>query len=339
MTQGGRALVNKLNLAAVQARMTLADYASAAAFRRKVSHLMDQVATAVHPSYPTLAVFPEGIGLYLSFVPFYYQRLQGADSLRAALPALLPQLPHLVREALRWRRLSPAVLALAHAVEAEAMYRETFSDLARSHGLYVQAGSMYTPHVDHDPIGGARPMGKAVYNTAYTFAPTGALLGRTHKVNFAPGLEQALGLSHGALEELRPLETAVGKLGVLICMDGFFRSLVERLDGLGARVLAMPSYEMSRWDARSQVDPSIRQGEQWLRDGLPTMLQGRENLRYGVNPMLVGSILGMEAQGRSTVCAGVPAGGKLPDDAIVAIAPDPTAEAVVSALVQAPWLT
>lgn len=328
----------KLNLVGVQARMTLDDYACGEAFRRKIGALMEQAVRAADPDWPTLVVFPEAIGLYLSLVPFHYRRLAGATSLAAAARALLPVMPRWAWQALCRGRLSPAVIALEHAVEAEAIYRETFSELSALYRVYVVAGSAYLPYVDHDPIGGSRMLSRRAQNTTYTFGPTGAVLGRTHKVHFAPGLEAKLGLTAGTPEALQPVRTAIGNIGVLICMDGFYRSLWERLDGLGAHVLAMPSYEMSRWEQRSWLDPQITQGEQWLRDGMPLLIQGRENIRYGVNAMLVGDVLGLWAEGRTTICANTGDPRPWPPDAIIAMAPDPAGEAVVAACVEAPWL-
>ena len=327
-----------LNLVAVQARMTLADYADGAAFRRKIGALAEQAVMAANPDYPTLVVFPEGIGLYLSFVPFYWSRLAGATSLGQAARALAPVLPGLAWRAVRRRVWSPSIIAVEHAVAAEAIYRETFSEVAARHRIYVVAGSMFLPYVDHDPIGGSRVLDRRARATSYTFGPTGTLLGRTHKVHFAPGLEARLGLTPGAAESLQPMQTAIGNIGVLICMDGFYNSLWERMDGLGTHVLAMPSYEMSHWEQASWLDPQIRQGEQWLRDGMPTLIQGRENIRYGLNPMLVGDVLGLCAEGRSTICANTGDARTWPPEAIIAMAPDPAAEAVVAACVEAPWL-
>ena len=328
----------RLNLVGVQARMTLADYASGEAFRRKIGDLAEQAVRAAEPGAPTLVVFPEGIGLYLSFVPFHYRRLAAARSLAAAAKALAPVLPHFAWQGLRRGVLSPAVIALDHAVEAEAIYRETFSEIAAQYRIYVVGGSMFLPYIDHDAIGGARALDRRTRATCYSFSPTGALLGRTHKVHPAPGLEARLGLTPGAVSDLLPMQTAIGNIGVLICMDGFYRSLWERMDGLGTHVLCMPSYEMSHWEQRSWLDPAITQGEQWLRDGMPTLIQGRENIRYGINPMLVGDILGLYAEGRTTVSMNTGDPRSWPPDAIIAMAPDPTEEAMVAACVEAPWL-
>ena len=279
-----------LNLVAVQARMTLADYADGAAFRRKIGALAEQAVMAANPDYPTLVVFPEGSALTLGFGPFNWARGGGATSLAQAARALAPVLPGLAWRAVRRRVWSPSIIAVEHAVAAEAIYRETFSEGAARHRIYVGAGSMFLPYVDHDPIGGSRVLDRRARATSYTFGPTGTLLGRTHKVHFAPGLEARLGLTPGAAESLQPMQTAMGNIGVLICMDGFYNSLWERMDGLGTHVLAMPSYEMSHWEQASWLDPQIRQGEQWLRDGMPTLIQGRENICYGLNPMLGGGL-------------------------------------------------
>jgi hypothetical protein len=45
----------------------------------------------------------------------------------------------------------------------------------------------------------------------------------------------------------------------------------------------------------------ISVSEAWLRHGLPGMIQGREHLRYGVSPMLVGPVFDVRSHGQSRI--------------------------------------
>jgi hypothetical protein len=51
--------------------------------------------------------------------------------------------------------------------------------------------------------------------------------------------------------------------------------------------VVQPSANNSKWDGPWPSDPGQIEGEVWRREGLAKKLVGRENLRYGINPMLV----------------------------------------------------
>jgi len=81
----------RINLVAVQARMELEDYASPERFRQRMAGLMQGAVGAVDRSLPTLVVYPEAIGLYLSFVPFYYDLIKDCRSLTQAALRVIPR--------------------------------------------------------------------------------------------------------------------------------------------------------------------------------------------------------------------------------------------------------
>ena len=71
-----------------------------------------------------------------------------------------------------------------------------------------------------------------VQNVSYTFGPTGTVLGRSAKRYLTAGLESRLGLSRAA-SGLNVLETPAGRVGVALCLDGFYSSVLETFDGFG----------------------------------------------------------------------------------------------------------
>ncbi len=327
----------QVNLVAVQPKPVLEDYRSAEAFHAKMSALMERATSEVDTALPTLVSFPEGIGLFLSFAPFYWEQVRTCRTLGQVIMRVVPwNAASFLGTALRHRSFGLKTVFLHTALGAEKIYRETFSDLARNHGVYVLGGSLFTPPIEYEVSRGRHIVAPRVQNTAYLFSPKGVCLRRVPKLNFPPPMESRIGLRGGARSDLVPADTALGRIGILVCYDGFFETLIEHYDGLGAQIILKPSYNMHPWRAPWAHDRRLEEGEAWLRYGLPSMIQGRENVLYGVNPMLVGKILDLEAEGLSSISwnTGDPA---MPGEkALLAVAGRPDQETIVAATVEMP---
>jgi len=328
----------KINLVAVQARPELADYASAHAFHTKMAALAQRAVAAVDRQHPTLVAFPEAIGLFLTFVPFYYDDIKHCRSLRQVVVKVLPRkLPAFLGA--MWRHKVPSLSRAAFldtALAAEKVYVDTFSSLAREHGVYLLAGSLYTPPIEEEAAKGRHILSTRVYNTAYLFSPRGVILRRIPKRNLVAPTETLAGFGRGPKGELCPVETALGRVGVLICYDAFHHTLVEHYDAQGTDILVQPSYNTEPWDGPWYADHRLTEGQAWLRFGLPSIIQGRENIRYGVNPMMVGHIFDLRAEGRSSISVNTGRPGASLEDALLAIAATPDGEEIVAATVDAP---
>jgi predicted amidohydrolase len=327
----------EVNLVAVQAKPVLEDYRSARAFHAKMSDLVQRSVAQVDRSLPTLVAFPEGIGLFLSFVPFYYEQVKDCRTLTQVIVRVVPRnlLPFL-GTALRHRAFGLKTAFVHTALPAEKIYRDTFSELAREHGVYLLAGTMYTPPIEYEGSRGRHIAAAGVQNTAYLFSPKGLCLRRVPKLNFTRPLEARIGLRRGQRSDLVPADTALGRIGILVCLDGFFDSLIEHYDGLGAQIIVKPSYNMGPWDAPWWSDSRLKEGEAWFRYGLPSIIQGRENILYGVNPMLVGRIFDLEAEGLSSVSWNTGDPSTPGEKALLAVAERPDEEAIVAATVEMP---
>ena len=223
----------RANLVAVQARTELADYRDASAFRAKIAALMRDVSRTVDLTLPTLVSFPELIGMYLSFVPRYWGVFSEGGSLEAGTRSIIAEniasLPEEERTSPRLavRRL----LYIEGALDAEATYAETFASLAREFGCYIGAGSITVPPIEIEPSKGGRHIvdDSKLYNTAYLFSPRGVCLSRTPKIEMTPGFEELV-FDGGSPAGLVPVDTALGRIGTLVCFDGFHETLVERYD-------------------------------------------------------------------------------------------------------------
>jgi predicted amidohydrolase len=327
----------KVNLVAVQAKPVLEDYRSADAFHAKMSDLTQRAVSQVDTGLPTLVAFPEAIGLFLSFVPFYYEQVKDCRTLTEVIMRVMPRnlLPFL-GTALRYRSFGLKTAFVHTALEAEKIYSDTFSALAREHGVYLLAGSIYTPPIEYEVSRGRHITAGRVQNTAYLFSPKGLCLRRTPKLNFSPPLETRIGFRRGARSDLVPVDTALGRIGVLVCYDGFFETLIEHCDGLGTQIIVKPSYLTGHWDTPWPFDGRLTEGEAWLRYGLPAMIQGRENILYGVNPMLVGKILGLEAEGLSSISWNTGDPSTPGEKALLAVAARADEETIVAATVEMP---
>jgi len=101
---------------------------------------------------------------------------------------------------------------------------EYFGALAKQHNLYIVSGL-----IERD--------GHLIYNTAAMNGPDGELLGKYRKVALTRD-ECQKGVSPG--HEYPVFLTRFGKVGMMICYDGFFPEVARRLSMNGAEVIAWP---------------------------------------------------------------------------------------------------
>jgi predicted amidohydrolase len=99
-----------------------------------------------------------------------------------------------------------------------------FGSLARKHDLYIVAGLV--ERADH-----------LIYNTAALIGPDGKLVGKYRKVTL-PRSEIDGGIAPGS--DYPVFETRFGKVGLMVCYDGFFPEVARQLADHGAEVIAWP---------------------------------------------------------------------------------------------------
>lgn len=99
-----------------------------------------------------------------------------------------------------------------------------FAALAKQHHLYIVAGL-----VERE--------GHLVYNVAVLLGPEGQIVGKYRKVCLPRG-EWAAGLQPG--EDYPVFDTRLGKVGMMVCYDGFFPEVARELSRRGAEVIAFP---------------------------------------------------------------------------------------------------
>lgn len=99
-----------------------------------------------------------------------------------------------------------------------------FAELARQHDTYIVAGL-----IERDA--------DLIYNVAVLLGPEGELVGKYRKVTL-PRAEIVGGVMPG--HEYPVFETRFGKVGMMICYDGFFPEVARELSNRGAEVIAWP---------------------------------------------------------------------------------------------------
>ncbi len=126
----------------------------------------------------------------------------------------------------------PEVLTSAYSGRSEIECAEPipgpsttyFGELAKQHNLYVVAGL-----VERD--------GPLVYNVAALIGPDGGVVGKYRKVAL-PRSEVECGIAPG--RDYPVFQTRFGKVGMMVCYDGFFPEVARELANRGAEVIAWP---------------------------------------------------------------------------------------------------
>ena len=114
---------------------------------------------------------------------------------------------------------------------------EYFGQLARRHNCYIVAGL-----VERDR--------HLVYNVAALLGPDGALTGKYRKVCLPRGEIEA-GIAPGC--DYPVFDTRFGKLGMMVCYDGFFPEVARELSNRGAEVIAWPVWGCNPMLARARA--------------------------------------------------------------------------------------
>lgn len=112
-----------------------------------------------------------------------------------------------------------------------------FGTLAKQYDLYIVAG-LY------------ERAGHLVYNTAALIGPDGKLVGKYRKVTLPRG-EIAAGMAPGS--DYPVFDTRFGKVGMMICYDGFFPEVARQLTNRGAEVIAWPVWGCNPLLARARA--------------------------------------------------------------------------------------
>jgi predicted amidohydrolase len=99
-----------------------------------------------------------------------------------------------------------------------------FGDLAKEHRIHIVAGLVERNR-------------HLIHNTAVLIGPDGELVGKYRKVCL-PRDEVSAGIAPGS--DYPVFNTRLGKIGLMVCYDGFFPEVARELSNRGAEVIAWP---------------------------------------------------------------------------------------------------
>ncbi len=179
---------------------------------------------------------------------------------------------------------------------------EPFRRGAEEHNVYVCPGSTFLPRFHSSPRGNPVMDKPAPANTSCLIAPNGRLLGFRRKVRLT-ALEKRLGLIAGDVaEDLLPYRTELGRIGLAVCLDGFYEDVIARLDMHGTEYVLQPSANSIDWNSLLQREENrqVLQSEEWLTCGSGALIQGRERIIAAYNPMCVTRGLLFSNSGKSS---------------------------------------
>ena len=287
----------------VQPKWSVSDFLTAQRFRAWMGGQLERARPHLHPAHPNLVVLTELNGLPLVLRGGWIAAATGKFEWAAGLlfvhhlPAALPLM---LRE-----KVSPIrALQLARADESAALYLNVCQSLAREYRVYLVSGS--TPMPNYRLKGGTlRRHGPDLYNQTVILAPDGSLIGAASKVYLTPDEEAGgVDLSPGMLTGLRVFPTPVGDLGVAISLDAFRPEVIAWLEARGCTVLLQPDANGSPWTGKEGLYPAGQtprdQPLAWLESSWQITATSRQ-IRYAVNPMVVGNLLDLSFDGQSAI--------------------------------------
>ncbi len=170
-----------------------------------------------------------------------------------------------------------------------------------------------------------------IWNTCFIFSPKGEIVHTTKKVNLVPTEKNDLMFSSGSYEELSVYRIPQTEIDVCIAisLDAFVPEYIKVLDEKGCDVLLQPDANSGLW--ASQGGLGYWQPEEWLasvmgsiqkeyyigctnphqalfyrEEGVKCEFQKIEikwtkNIRYNVNPMMVGNLFDNSFDGQTAI--------------------------------------
>ncbi len=128
---------------------------------------------------------------------------------------------------------------------------ERLGALAKKHGV-VLVGSLFE-----------RRAAGLYHNTAVVFEKDGTLLGKYRKMHIPddPGFYEKFYFTPGDIG-FKPIDTSVGRLGVLVCWDQWYPEAARLMALAGAELLLYPT--AIGWDPDDVQDEKTRQRDAWV---------------------------------------------------------------------------
>lgn len=282
---------------AVQVRCDTKDYRTFESFKRKTASLFEKIEGLIRSDVPNLIVFPEDYGTPLVIASEKINIEEFKTIEEAMKRTIMKRLPYIFVKSFLLKVSLVRSIFLINSEEIFRNYVETFREMSKKYSTYVVAGSVTIPRIEvyEEEVKVIRD--SKIFNTSLVFDPNGKIIGVQRKVHLVD-IEgpKGLDISNGDLDSINVVETEFAKIGIAICFDAFHEDVVERLVKKGAEILVQPSANPEKWTSAQEED--------WRR-GCWSMVQSYNELKYGINPMMVGSIFDLNFEGVSSIISKV----------------------------------
>ncbi len=290
-----------------------------------------------------LVVFTEDVGLILTVQGERAARFRNPDldAMNALVGIAVLHLPQVLLNMIQYDVSVNRALFLSLTDKFWRAFDETFSAIARDYGVYVAAcedvadARLSTDPLDlllyGDPEHPERtdvwlPRDGEVYNQTVIYDPEGRIVHRTRKVYLTSPEEDPafFNLSFGRIEDVRPLDTSLGRLGVAISKDAWMADYIDRLDQMGVQLVIQPDADLGGW-------ATIKEGnEVWYPDnweaGNYMHVQKYPSIRHNVTPMMTGNLYEFRFDGQGSIMSDTAEGdplrgfvGQIPDRGFAAV--------------------
>ena len=298
------------DLVAVQPWLEPADYKSADALAVKLQQMLDVAVESGLLSERALVVLPAYIGTPLFFVGekrevFTREHFWDAVDLVAwsNIPLLLRSLAVTQGD----DRIRAATIAMKGAAMARD-YEAVMARLASRYGVTLVAGSILLPAPevrDGHITAGYGPVAQA----SFVFGPDGHVLGMARAVSRSQ-LDRDIVVAC-AIDEVRAIDTPLGRVGVLIGDDALHPDVADALRRQGVTIVAVPAFvhpdgallepwapvDARLWDLHGET-PTV--AEAWQRLG-PTRRTREIGARATIVSTLRGNLWDLGDDGASLV--------------------------------------
>ncbi|MEB2283430.1 MAG: hypothetical protein OZ922_01985 [Myxococcales bacterium] len=258
-------------------------------------------------SISTGGAFLTLLNTHASRISYYRSKFQGLETFQALLLALTDLNYRVVYETFRDIAVTYGVYVSAGVNVANARRIEAADDPLRVSKLRdpdepwrPYAYEAIAPEV-HNTTMIFRPDGEVMVpdgNGGVVAAPSetgGILRGSIDKSYLVPLELDLLSLAPSPVHALDVLDTALGRLGVVISKDAWMVDVNERYDAKRANLL-IQSEAFSAWAFSDSGD-----GPDVMKEGGFGALQRFPNLLYNVTPALVGNLIDVTFDGQSSI--------------------------------------
>jgi predicted amidohydrolase len=282
---------------AVQAKCNKDDYKTFEDFRHKTISLFEKIGKITRRGAPNLVVFPEDYGTPLIIASEKINAEEFKTIEEAVKKVVIKRFPFVFVKSFLLRVSLVKSIFLLNSEEIFQKYVEVFSEMSRRYNVYTVAGSMVTSRIEIENNQPKLVKDNKIFNTSLFFDADGNIIGVQRKVHLID-IEgpKGLDINNGYIDSINIAETEFAKIGIAICFDAFHKDVVEVLVKKGAEILVQPSANPEKWTKAQEED--------WKR-GCWSMVQNYRELRYGVNPMMVGSLFDLVFEGVSSIVSKV----------------------------------